>query len=427
MEEEFLHHTWAHRLFEQRHLRTVEGLPVEVVHPGELHADAGPDFFNALLKIGGQLWAGNVEVHVRASDWTRHGHQYDAAYHSVILHVVHDYDAAVTRPGGTAIPALELGPHILPGAYARYLQLSSSTSRIPCANLLGPKDGPVIEAWMDTVLAARMEERTVHVERLLAHNRNDWEETCYQYLARGFGFRINAEPFEQLARSLPLKLINRHARLQAEALLFGQAGMLEARFRGGYPLKLQQEFRYLQHKLGLKRVLHAHSWKFLRMRPSNFPGVRLAQFAAFLAHHPRLLAELLEENKLTGLRALFEAAVSVYWEDHYTMGHRAARKIKHLGAGAVELLLINAVIPLVYAYGRIRGEKGYMHRALRFLAELGPEDNRVLREWKKWGVAPRCAGHSQALIHLKKKYCDKRKCLDCGIGRALLKNKTPVT
>lgn len=422
MKEEFLHHTWKYRLFDQSKLFTVTGEPIEIFKAGDHNMDAGPDFFNAQVKVGGQLWVGNVEVHVRASDWLRHGHSDDRAYDNVILHVVFEQDHEVKRNNGEPVPALELSERIDKGAYARFVQLESSRSWVPCGMQAGALDENFINTWLERLLIARLEKRSVIVKERLARNKNNWEETFYHLLARNFGFSVNNEPFEQLARSLPLNILAKHSDhlFSLEALLFGQAGMLEKEHKDEYPVSLAKEYRYQKQKFALA-PMEAHQWKFLRMRPANFPVIRISQFAALISRSTHLLSRILVAEDLNSLRGLFSACVSPYWEDHYVFDKRSASTKKTLGASAIDNIIINTIAPFLFVFGRMKNEERYETRALNYLADTIGEENGIISQWEKIRMPVKTAGQTQALLELKKEYCDKKRCLNCAIGGKLLK------
>jgi len=418
MSEDFLHFIWKARLFPRR-LQTVDGQPVEVLDTGRYNTDAGPDFFNARIRIGDTVWAGNVEMHVRASDWDAHGHQHDTAYRTTILHVVFDAD----RPAATGpIPVVALQGSVSHDMLTRYRYLNKTKAAIPCSPLLSSVRRIVADKWLERVLVERLEARTAVAERLVSLNQSGWEETFYQLLARNFGFRLNADPFEQLARSLPLRTIQKQKDnlTQVEAMLFGTAGLLEGLFRDAYPVALQDEYRFLRNKYGLD-PMPAHRWKFARSRPTNFPTVRIAQFAMLLHRREHLLGTVLDTETTESLRTLFGIAPSEYWIGHYRFD-TASRKIeKNLGRSSIDNILINTVAPFLFHYGRAKHKPALCDRALSLLTALPPEDNTVTRQWKRNGLTAGNAFESQALLELKKNYCNGRQCLRCGIGTDILR------
>jgi hypothetical protein len=422
MRESFLHFLWRTRRFEAQNLATTEGQSVEIQHVGEQNSHAGPDFFNARLRIGDTLWAGNVEMHLRASEWRAHGHSSDPAYDNVVLHVVLEEDQPIYRANGERIPCLELRGRVPPRLLENYERLEREQAWIPCAHFFGEVPGVVRLNWLDRLLVERLEMKTAAIAESLAATGNHWEEAFYRALARNFGLKVNAEPFEALARSLPLLTLAKHksSLLQVEALLLGQAGFLEGKYADAWPQDLAREYRHLAHKYGLV-PLSAAQWKFLRLRPANFPTVRLAQFAGLVHQSAHLFSKILETNSLRALENLFEVEPSDYWRTHFKFDKASANRAKPLGRDFVHLVVINTVVPFLFHYGKVKGLEGLQKRALQFLEELAPEANAVVEGWAALGVVARNAYHTQSLLHLKVRYCDARRCLDCAVGNAILK------
>ncbi len=422
MREEFLHFLWRWRRFDARDLQTTDGQPLEVVHPGEPNTHAGPDFFNARIRIGDTLWAGNVEIHLRASEWLAHRHDTDRAYDSVVLHVVLDEDEPVVRLNGQRLPCLTLRTRIPPGLLEQYQRLLHAREWVPCAPRL-EEVSPIVKVnWLDRLLVERLQEKTEAVAHRVAESGNHWEEAFYRQLAYSFGLKINADAFETLARLTPLSLLARHQDnlLQLEALLFGQAGLLEEAPADEYSQALTREYRFLQHKYQLK-PLAANQWKFFRLRPTSFPTVRLAQLAALLHRRPLLFSALLDAPETHDMERLFDVEVSSYWLTHYRFGKPTGARKKPLAPAFVHLLLINTVAPFLFHYGRHKGIAEYRDRALRLLDRLPPEKNAILERWAQLGFTPKNAAQSQALLHLKTHYCQPLRCLECAIGTSLLR------
>lgn len=422
MTEDFLHYAWRYQHFNSNHLQTTQGQNLTILAIGEHNRHAGPDFLNARLRIEDTYWAGNVEVHLKASDWLLHRHEKDPAYANVILHVVLDEDQIIYDPNGERIPCLELRRLLDPKLSNAYYRMLNNNLWIPCQNHWQEVKTLSVKLWLERVMVERLETKTEIVKRFLEFNQGDWEEVCYQLLLRNFGLSVNLDPCEQVARSLPLKLIGRHRDnlLQIEALLFGQAGLLEQDFEEKYPQQLQSEYRFLRQKYGLE-PMPASNWKFLRMRPANFPTMRLAQFAVLLYQGSNLFSKILAAQDIEELAHLFRITLHGYWSEHYVFDKASSRKLKHLGSNFIELLILNACIPLVFYYGMYTQDNRYCDKALRFLQELPPEANHIIDGWKKLGFEPEDAGQSQALIHLKRMYCDQRQCLHCAVGAAILK------
>lgn len=419
--EALFQHIWKCRLYRHEGLVTTTGETVQVIHPGTHNHHSGPDFTGARIKIGPVLWAGPVELHLRSSDWYRHGHAGDAQYGHIILHVVyrHDLPAGI----GGHIRCLELQPYISNLLLQRYEELRQSAAFVPCSAHAGRVPPLVWTSWQDRLLAERWERRQRELLHWLSVNRHNWEETCYWAVARSYGAPVNAPAFLALAQSLPYRLLQQyHDRPPAiEALLFGQAGMLEDTFTDVYPLQLQQEYRQLrqQHRL---EPLPAHGWRWLRMRPSSFPSMRIAALAALLQGSRRLFTAMLEVAARRQLEQLFFVPPSPYWLTHYRFEH-PVKRARQPGRQALHAVLINSVLPLMHLYGRYGQQPDYQELALTLLQELPPEDNHVIREWGQLGVAPGQASGSQAMLELKRYYCEQKRCLECAVGTRIISQK----
>lgn len=422
MQEDLLHFAWRLKRFDLSDLHTTDGHTIEILHFGEANRDAGPDFLNARIRIDDTLWAGNVEMHLKASDWDLHRHGEDRSYDNVILHVVLEEDQDIARASGEKIPCLELKRRI-PNRVSRiYKSLLDNEYWIPCQHQFFQVPAGVKQMWLDRLLVERLEKKTTEMVRRLELNKYDWELTFYQLLARNFGMRVNGDAFEQLARSLPLQTLwqykNRLFRL--EALLFGQSGMLDVDFTDDYPKKLQEEYRFLKHKHQLKPMA-GHQWKFLRMRPANFPTIRIAQFAMLLHQSNHLFSKMLAAQQLVEIEHMFELKISNYWRDHYTFDKPSRKRQKTLGKTAIHLLIINTIAPLLFLYGNWKQEERFKDRALQLLEALPPEKNHIIEQWKNLGLSVDSAYTSQALLQLKNSYCDRKACLQCAVGNAILK------
>ncbi len=422
MKEDLLHFLWRTRRFEQANLHTTEGEPLEILSPGSHNTHAGPDFLDARLRIGDTTWAGNVEMHLTASEWLRHGHQSDAAYGNVILHVVLDEDQPVLRPDGSRIPCLEMRKLMPLGIAATYQKLLYNEHWIPCHNHFHTVPQMTRTLWLDRMLVERLEQKTTAIREALERNGGDWEETFYQFLARNFGLKVNAEPFEMLARSLPQRILARHKDNlpQLEALLFGQSGLLPDDCADIYPNELKKEYDFLRKKYGLTPI-EAVQWRFLRLHPGNFPTIRLAEFARLTAQSAHLFSKVLEVEKQGDIEALFNVKLDGYWLSHYTFGQESPKKNKSLGKEAIRLLTINTIVPFLFLYGKMRGEEAFKDKALQLLEALPPEKNSVISGWERLGVEPPSAYQTQGLLQLKNVYCDKKRCLECAVGAGILK------
>lgn len=417
MKESILHYIWQFRLFPVQDLKTTDGQTVEIIDPGKPNTDAGPDFFNAKIKIDNTLWAGNIEIHSLSSDWVRHHHTTDKAYDNVILHVVNKADANVFRTNGDSVAQLELAvpDHIR----TNYDELLREKKWIPCADKIHQVPLFLVNDWKNSLLVERLEQKTEMIETLLSQSNNHWEEAFYVSMARSFGFGTNSEAFERLARSLPMSILAKHKDniFQLEAMLFGQAGLLENTVNDEYQLNLQKEYRFLQSKYQLKPI-ESSEWKLLRLRPDNFPHVRLSQFAALIHRSTKLFSKIIESDNLQVMRGLFICEVSDYWKKHFLFGKESSVSGKRLGSKSIDILLINTVVPFLFAYFKKKNSDNDI--ALKLLELIPAEKNVIIRKWMELGIGAFSAFDSQALLQLKKKYCDEKKCLRCRIGHKVL-------
>lgn len=422
MRESFLHFLWRSRRFNAQNLLSTENHPIEILHIGEHNTHAGPDFFNARLRIAQTLWAGNVEMHLRSSEWLAHGHSKDPAYDNVVLHVVLEDDQPVFRPNGERIPCLELRGRIPPKLLENYQRLEHEQAWIPCQHFFRNVPEVLRLNWLDRLLVERLEQKTAAVAEALQATGNHWEEAFYRSLAHSFGLKVNAEPFEALARSLPSLILAKHksSLLQLEALLFGQAGFLQEKHLDDWPKELQREYRHLAHKYGLV-PLAASQWKFLRLRPASFPTLRLAQFAALVHQSAHLFSKTLEAQNLRELENLFELRPGDYWNEHFQFDKLSAKRDKPLGRDFVHRLVINTIVPFLFHYGKTKGLEDPQKRAVALLEELPPETNTIVEGWEVLGLKARHAFQAQALLQLKTRYCDEKRCLECAVGAAILK------
>ncbi|HVW16106.1 MAG TPA: DUF2851 family protein [Mucilaginibacter sp.] len=422
--EDFVNYIWKFRLFDRDNLRTTTGENIEVFSAGLPNSDAGPDFHNARLRIGDTTWAGNVEIHINSSDWHKHKHTNDHAYRNVILHVVYRDDEPITLPDGRRLPTLELKERISPELYNRYHHLVYGEQQfIPCEGSIHAVDDITLRNWLTRVLVERLEKRSATVMSALDKNRNDWEETFYQFLAAQFGFKTNALPFELLARSLPQHILAKHKDnpMQIEALIFGQAGMLEDEFKDDYPKKLKEEYGFLRKKYGLNPI-EKHLWKFMRLRPQNFPTIRLAQFSALIVKSNHLFSKVLDIKDVTQLKKLFTGLdVNPYWETRYRFDVESKPCSKSLGQSSIDILLLNTFVLFLFSYGKHNQQEYFINRSLKLLEQLPAENNHVVTNFGELGIKVGTAFDSQALLELKNSYCGYKKCLQCGVGNKILR------
>jgi hypothetical protein len=419
MKELLLHYIWQHRLFITDNLRTSEGETIEVLNVGKHNTDAGPDFFNAKIKIGQTLWAGNVEIHIHSSDWTKHHHHTDKSYNSVILHVVDQADTDIFRLDGAKIPQLVL--KYSKQIEANYEQLLLEEKWIACESKIATVPAIFIQDWKNVLLTERLEQKTIAIKMLLANNQQHWEEAFYITMARNFGFGTNSQAFENLAKSLPLSILGKHKDnlFQIEALLLGQAGLLNIENTDEYSAKLKKEYSHLASKFSLESI-DVEDWRLLRIRPDNFPHIRIAQFAAFIHSSTKLFSKIVEHPNIEYLRVVFACQPSDYWESHYLLGKASPIRKKHLGSNSINSILINTVVPFLFCYAEIKGDEILKEKALLLLYQIPSEQNSILSCWAKLGIESTTAFDSQALIQLKRVYCDDKKCLRCRIGHKVL-------
>ena len=416
MKEDFLYYLWENRLIVGT-LMTDQGLAVQIINPGYRNTNSGPDYLEAKIKIGEQVWAGHVELHVRTSDWNRHGHQYDKAYNNVMLHVVYENDAAVNL-----IPVLELKGHFDETLLAQYERLVASKHWVACERCLDQVSPFVKLGCLDRMAIERLEEKSKAVIKLLNANKFDWEDTFYRLLLRYFGLKVNNEAFEYLANILPFKTLLKHADnlAQLESMLLGCAGFLEGDFTEEYPMLLKREFSVMRAKFGLL-TMPQERFKYLRMRPVNFPAIRLAQLAQMIHQNGCLFSKIKETKDVEEAKQLFNVKASAYWDTHYRFEIPSNPKPKHLGENTADVLMINAVVPLLFCYGKCHKDENYCEKALRFLEAIPAEDNSIIRHFAACGMSSTNAMQTQALLHLHNCYCRRKRCLDCSIGNMLLR------
>ena len=422
MKESILHYIWQNKLFVAHNLCTTDGESVEIIDVGKYNTDAGPDFFNAKIKIADTLWAGNVEIHTCSTDWVKHNHHSDKAYDNVILHVVQQVDGDVFRIDGDKIPQLQLVYQ--KEIEANYEQLISEQKWIPCADKISFVPEIFIQSWKNALLTERLEQKTHAIELLLAENNQHWEEAFYITSARNFGFGTNSQAFESLAKSLPISVLGKHKDnlFQLEALLFGTAGLLAEEDTDEYALKLKQEYNFLRSKFTLNPI-DGSLWKLLRLRPDNFPHIRIAQFAALIHSSSKLFSKIVENSDVDFIRSLFLCEPSAYWKTHYLFATESPQKSRKLGHSSINGILINTVVPFLFSYANQKGNDKLKDRALQILEEIPGEQNSIVSAWKNVGIKSESAYDSQALLQLKKQYCDDKKCLRCRIGHKVLTMK----
>lgn len=405
---------------------------MEVLDPGLHNRNSGPDFFNAKVKIGGTLWVGNVEIHDKSGDWYAHGHERDVHYNNVVLHVVGVANRDVKTQEGNFIPQMVL--KVPEAVHDNYAELLRTDAYPPCYKIIPELTQLMIHAWLAALQTERLEQKTIAIAERARQANGSWEDAFFMTLARNYGFGINGDAFEEWARHIPLQAVGRHRDdlFQIEAIFMGQAGLLEQsaipeRYQQdaqneGYFDKLRHEYQFLAHKFSLK-PMDSNLWRFLRLRPQNFPHIRISQLANLYYERRASLSALVECKDMVSLADLLRTQVTPYWETHYTFGSESIRSAKHLSASSINLLIINTCIPMLFAYGRHAMREELCDRAFDFLEQMRAEQNHIIRMWQEVGLEVKTAGDSQALIQLKREYCDKRDCLRCRIGSEYLKQK----
>lgn len=415
--ERLLQFIWQFQYFDKTALQTTSGENVQIMNPGQLNTNQGPDFSNAKIKIGKTTWAGTVELHIKTSDWKKHNHQTDKNYNNVILHVIWEDDGDKYD-----IPVLELKGRVSKILLQRYEELMNSNSFIPCENSINTVKEITWKSWKDRLLAERLQRKSSIVETYLEQNNYHWEETFWWLLTRNFGIKVNADAFEEIARSISINILAKHKSQihQLEALLLGQAGLLEEKFADDYPLMLQKEFKFLMTKYNFKSINVPVF--FLRMRPGNFPTIRLAQLAMLVQGSIHLFSKIKEAKNVKDVKAWLDVTANDYWHYHYKFDEASAYRKKKLGAPMIDNIIINTVCPVIFAYGSYHGENKYKEKALQWLEEIAAEKNNITKGFQKLGIENKSAFDSQALIELKNEYCSKKRCLACGVGNSILKN-----
>jgi hypothetical protein len=427
--EAFLYFLWQYQYFNKSSLTTTDGESVQIVHPGFRNHESGPDFFNARLLINDVDWGGTVEMHLKTSDWLAHRHQHDQAYDNVILHVVWQDDQPgsgkrVNRTNRTPIPTLELHSRTTSDLLNRYATLSESREPIPCAGQFRTVQPLRITSMLDKAMLQRLERKAAGVQALAEQTNGDWEEVAYRLLAMNMGFKINAAPMEQLARAIPLKALLKHRDViaQAEAMLFGTAGLLDTDVTDDYTQLLQREYRFLAAKYQLNnKEVTTHAWKWGRLRPANFPTLRLAQFARLVTQNASLFSLFVGTTDAERLLKALQITPSDYWQTHYRFGKLTEKTVSSLGETSAVNIVINTAVPLLAAYAHHRGQPAYIDRAITLLEQLPAEKNHLIDNWDALGLGIKTAFDSQAAIELHNEFCVHKKCLSCQIGVGLVR------
>ncbi|MGG9962663.1 DUF2851 family protein [Ferruginibacter sp. SUN106] len=419
MTERLLQYIWQFQYFTNSKLLTIEEEPLQIIHPGTYNTNQGPDFIDAKIKTGTTTWAGSIELHINSSDWKNHKHTGDNNYKNVILHVVWQHDIDLQLPFSTLVLEDKVSKFLL----VKYNGLMNANSFIACEKMIHQVNQLSWISWKERLLVERLQSKSLLVLEFLKKNNNHWEETFWWLLAKNFGIKVNSDAFEKIAQSIPINILAKHKNQvhQLEALLLGQAGLLNHNFTEDYPQLLQKEYHFLKNKYQLQKV--EAPLFFLRMRPANFPSVRLAQLAMLIHSSLHLFSSIKDSKTIKQVKALLDVTANDYWHYHYMPDEASAFKKKNLGIQMIDNILINTVVPVLFAYGLYHKENSYKEKALQWLTEIAAEKNAITKGFVALGIENANAFDSQALIQLKNEYCNKKRCLDCAVGNKLLKER----
>lgn len=422
MNEAFLHYVWQYQYFDRADFCTTAGETISILQPGFKNSNAGPDFLNAKIKVADVVWIGHVEIHINSSDWIDHRHHADPAYENVILHVVWKENQSIRQKDNSPLPTAELKGRVSEDLMLRYRKLINQPESIPCSHHLAGVRDIVKFGMIEKALIERLENKAGLVHELLKKNGNDWEQTTFHLLCRNFGFKINTPAFDRLAEIIPYRILLKHEQLtQIEALLFGQAGFLDESKDDDYSRVLRREYEVLGKKYSLeRRRMNKSQWKFLRLRPANFPTLRIAQLAALVVTQKNMFSKIVDATSYKDLLEMFSISQSDYWQTHYRFDYQSDERIAGLGESSINNLLINTAIPLMVAYGKLKDEQAYVDRAVALLQQIPAEENAITKRWKTQQMVASSAADSQGFIELFNNYCVKRRCLDCNIGFSIL-------
>ena len=423
MTEDLLHFIWKYKLLKPIDFFTTENIALKINKYGEHNTHAGPDFNDARIKLGDTEWAGTIEIHKKSSDWFLHNHHTDKAYDNVILHVVYEHDKEIYNSKQQPVPCFELKHFLMNDVLLRYENLYQNKHSIPCGNSFNEVPDITREPWLERMLVDRLETKTNFIQELFTFTKNNWDETFYLLLCKNFGFHINSDAFLQIGKCIPLNTLLKHGDsiMQIEALLFGQSGLLKENLQDEYPKTLLKEYNYLKHKYNLKAI--PHNLKFLRLRPKNFPTIRLAQLANFVLKYQHTFSKIIEANSVKEVKKLFTISVSDYWKTHYTFDEQSVFEEKNLGQSSIENIIINTVCPLLFFYGKTKQDENIIEKAVKWYYDLKPEKNNITKLFEDVAFKPMQAAHSQAVLQLNNNYCNHKKCLQCSMGVFILRKK----
>lgn len=421
MQEDFLHYLWRYKKFEVSKIKTINNDLISVISVGDYNQDAGPDFFNSQLRIGEQLWAGNVEIHIKSSDWFLHNHEVDSNYDNVILHVVWEHDTDVFRKDNSVIPTLVLKPYVSKNALYNYEKLFSKSQKwINCEEDFSSVDAFVVKNWLERLFIERLERKSETIKQLLIDSKNDWEAVLFKMLAKNFGLKVNGEAFLSVANSIDFSIVRKVQAKQTslEALFFGQAGLLDDDIQDAYFLNLSQEYKFLKQKFTLSNRTIVPV-QFFRLRPPNFPTIRLSQLASLYHSHKNLFSKIIEGNSKDEFYKLFISETPAYWESHYTFGKKSKTSKKKITKEFIDLILINTVVPIKFSYALKTG-KQIENDIINLAQQIASEKNNIVEKFNTIKPMSSSVLHSQALIQLKNEYCSKNRCLHCAFGNEIL-------
>ncbi|MFY7734330.1 MAG: DUF2851 family protein [Bacteroidia bacterium] len=423
MKEDLLHFIWQSKILLKQNLLLSDKNPIEIISVGTLNHDAGPDFFNAKIKIDNEILVGNIEIHIKASDWLNHKHTGDKKYENVILHVVYENDKPIFDQHNIPLLTLELKNYLDPELLNKYQILKQQKNEIPCKTIFNLPNEFKLNHWLHRLVFERLENKCGRIETLLKANNNNWEQTFYVLTAQYFGQKTNEQAFEWLAKNLPLQIIAKHKDKlsQIEALVLGTAGFFDKELKDDYLKFLQKEYFYLQKKYDLVSI-DKSIWKFGKMRPGNFPTIRLMQFAALLYQSSHLFSKILAVETIKDLQSLYQLK-HIHLIHLSELSNHDFDAIKtDLGKSAINTIIINTVVPIVFLYGKLRFDESKCDKAVAWLEQIIPEKNSIIEFWETLNIKPQNAAQSQALLQLKNEYCANKKCLNCEIGFHILNN-----
>ncbi|MFC0778930.1 DUF2851 family protein [Flavobacterium sp. HJSW_4] len=422
MKEDFLHYLWKFKKFDSLNLKSAQGELITIFKFGDYLELAGPDFFNAHIEIGNQKWAGNVEIHLKSSDWYLHNHEKDPAYKNVILHVVWENDTAIFRENNTEIPVLVLKDYVSKEIIENYNALIAPKTWISCERQLKEIDGFVFKNWQERLFFERLERKSKFIYQLLEETNQDWEAVLFCLLAKNFGLNTNGNSFLQISRAIPFSVIRKESFEieNLEALLFGTSNLLEAEKEDVYYKDLKFRYFYLLHKYQIEKI-YTEPLQFFKLRPDNFPTIRLSQLAGLYHKHQNLFSKIIDLKSADAVYRLLNVSASSYWQNHYQFDKESPKKSKMLSKSFIDLLILNTIIPLQFAYSTIMSES-IAEDLIDFMNEVISEKNAIIDKFNLFGIKSKTAFESQTLLELKNEYCERKACLKCAIGIELLKN-----